>query len=163
VGGHETTANVIAVGTAALLDEPAQLAALRADPALLPSAVEEFLRYVSPGTATNRVATADIELGGHTVKAGEGVIVHLTTVARDARVFPDPQRLDIRRGARNHLAFSHGIHQCLGQNLARLELEIVFETLLRRLPNLCLTRPVTDLSYKFRALAFGVQDLEVAW
>jgi pentalenic acid synthase len=140
VGGHETTGNVISLGVASLLDDPEQLTLLRSDPSVIPSAVEEFLRYFSPATATNRVATADIDLGGTTIKAGEGIIVHLST-----------------------MAFSHGIHQCMGQNLARVELTVVFETLFRRLPELRLTKPFTELSFKFRSLAFGLQDLEVTW
>ncbi|NLU76578.1 cytochrome P450 [Streptomyces sp. HNM0575] len=163
VGGHETTGNVIALGTAAMLNDPEQFAALKEDPSLMPSAVEEFLRYFSPATATNRVATADIDLDGTTIKAGEGMIVHLTAMARDARVFPDPQRLDVRRNPKGHMAFSHGIHQCMGQNLARVELEIVFNTLFRRLPDMRLTKPFDELSYKFRGLAFGIHDLEIAW
>lgn len=163
VGGHETTSNVISLGTAALLNDPKQLAEIKMDPSLVPSAVEEFLRFFSTATATNRVATTDIEIGGQTIRRGEGMIVMLSTVARDPRVFPSPGTLDIRRNARNHLAFSHGIHQCMGQNIARVELEIVFDALFTRLPELRLAVPFEELSFKFRALSFGMHELPVAW
>ncbi|MCA1217791.1 cytochrome P450 [Streptomyces sp. 8L] len=163
VGGHETTGNVISLGTATMLNDPEQLALLKAHPELMPSAVEEFLRIFSTATATTRVATADIQLGDKLIAEGEGMIVALNTVARDGREFPDPNRIDVRRNARNHMAFSHGIHQCMGQNLARVELDVVFTTLFRRLPNLRLATEFTDLPFKFRALAWGLHELPVVW
>src|ERR1044072_6285462 len=121
VAGHETTANMIALGTVALLENPDQLATLREtdDPKVVAKAVEELLRYLTiVHSGRSRVALEDIEIGGETIRAGDGIIVSTATGSRDAEVFPDPDRLDIGRDARRHMAFGFGVHQCLGQPLA---------------------------------------------
>jgi len=137
VAGHETTANMIALGTLALLQHPDQLAALRAttDPAMIRSTVEELLRYLTiVHTGRRRVALADIEIDDHVIHAGDGVILAAEAGNRDERVFADPDALDLHRDARTHVAFGFGVHQCLGQPLARVELQVVYGTLYRRIP-----------------------------
>uniref|UniRef100_UPI000A3B1795 cytochrome P450 n=1 Tax=Allokutzneria sp. NRRL B-24872 TaxID=1137961 RepID=UPI000A3B1795 len=115
LAGHETTANMLALGTFALLEHPAQAAALRADASLVPGAVEELLRYLSVADIFFRYAAEDLELGGETIPEGSTVVISLLAANRDPERFDDPDTLDIRRGARGLLAFGHGIHQCLGQ------------------------------------------------
>lgn len=135
VAGHETTVNLIGNGSLALLRHPEQLARLRAEPALLETAVEELLRYDGPlETATERFARDDVTLHGITIPRGEVVYGVLAAANRDERQFPDPDTLDISRQPNRHIAFGHGIHFCLGAPLARLEGKIAFATLLRRLP-----------------------------
>ncbi|MGR6919243.1 cytochrome P450 [[Actinomadura] parvosata] len=165
IAGHDTTANVIALGTAALLAHPDQLAAVReGDPALVAGAVEELLRYLSiTHTEARRVAREDIEIGGHLIRKGEGVIVVKSTANRDPAAFPDPDTLDVRRQARHHIAFGYGPHQCLGQSLARVELQVVYGTLYRRIPTLALAIPLDDLTFKHQAVFYGVHDLPVTW
>ncbi|MFF9024669.1 cytochrome P450 [Streptomyces eurythermus] len=165
VGGHETTANMIALGVLALLEHPEQMAELRADPALLPNAVEELLRVFSiSDSGTARVAVADIEVGDVTIRAGEGIIALNNAADHDESVFPDPDTLDIHREeARSHLAFGYGVHQCIGANLARAELEAVYGTLLRRVPGLRLAAPVEELRFKDDAMVYGVYELPVTW
>ncbi|WP_026422670.1 cytochrome P450 [Actinokineospora inagensis] len=165
VAGHETTANMIALGVLALLDHPDQRAALVADPSTAPQVVEELLRFFSiADTSTSRVTTADIELDGVVIPAGDGVIVLNSLANRDPETFADPDELDTTRAAaRHHLAFGYGIHQCLGQNLARLELQLVFTTLFGRIPDLRLAVPSTELSYKEDATFYGVYQVPVTW
>ncbi|MFG1972678.1 cytochrome P450 [Nonomuraea fuscirosea] len=164
IAGHETTANMISLGTLALLENPDQLAELRADPSLVPGAVEELLRYFTiVDQATSRVATGDLEVDGVLIRAGEGVIAAASSGNRDPRVFEDPDTLDVRRSARGHLAFGHGRHQCLGQNLARLELEVVYTTLFGRIPGLRLAVPFEELPFKQDANVYGLHRLPVAW
>ena len=166
LAGHETTANMIAVGILALLRHPDQLALLRAnldDPALLASAVEELLRYLNVvHGGRRRAALADITIAGQTIRAGEGMILANETGNRDPAVFPDPDRLDIQRDARSHLAFGFGVHQCLGQPLARLELQIVYRALLERAPNLALAEP-DHIPFKYEGFIYGVHELPVTW
>jgi cytochrome P450 len=162
--GHETTANMISLGAVALLEHPDQLAALRSDPELLPGTVEELLRYLSIADfITTRIAAEDTELSGTAIRAGEGVIALLAAADWDPGVFPEPERLDVHRGNRHHVAFGYGVHQCLGQNLARLELEIVFSTLFSRIPTLQVAVPVDELPYKHGGLLFGLHELPVTW
>ncbi|MEV4560820.1 cytochrome P450 [Kitasatospora sp. NPDC049285] len=165
VGGHETSANMAALAVLALLRHPDQLAALRAEPALLPNAVEELLRYVTvvgdPGIP--RVAVVDAEIGGQPIRAGEGVLCMLPVANRDPAVFTTPGALDLRADARRHVAFGVGAHQCLGMPLARLELQIMLGTLLRRLPGLRLAVPFEQLRYRERALIHGLVELPVMW
>ncbi|TCK25829.1 cytochrome P450 [Pseudonocardia endophytica] len=162
--GHETTANMISLGVVGLLERPDQLALLTSDPSRIPLAVEELLRYFSiVGTATSRVATEDVEIAGETIRAGEGVIVSGLAVNRDPRVFDEPDALDVERGARHHIAFGFGPHQCLGQNLARQELEVVFGTLFRRIPGLRLAVPVDEVDFKDDAAIYGAWRLPVTW
>jgi pentalenic acid synthase len=147
-----------------LLRHPAQLAALRADPALMPGAVEEILRYVTiDHYGRRRVATADIEVGGQLIKTGEGVVISHNIANRDPRAFPNPDDFDIRRQARHHLAFSFGPHQCLGQPLGRLELEIALDAVLRRMPALRLAAPFEELRFMHNSTLYGVEELPVTW
>ena len=163
LAGHETTANMISLGTVALLQNPEQLEAITQDPSKTLSAVEELLRYTTiTDTVTMRLATADVELGGQTIKAGEGVAVLGFAANTDPAAFERPDEFDIERGARHHVAFGFGPHQCLGQNLARLELQIVFDTLFRRIPGLKLAQSVEELRGK-EALVYGIRELLVTW
>jgi cytochrome P450 len=162
--GHETTANMISLGVIGLLNHPEQLALITADPGKTPGAVEELLRYFAITDAvTSRVATEDVQIGGVSIKAGQGVIVSSLSANWDPSVFKNPAKLDVERGARHHLAFGFGPHQCLGQNLARMELEIVFDTLFRRIPTLRLAAPVEDLPFKTDAVVYGAYELPVTW
>ncbi len=164
VAGHETTANMISLGTMALLERPADARALRADPTKTPMAVEELLRYFTIAEfVTSRVAVEDVDMGGVVIRAGDGVIPLGNMANRDPEVFDRPDELDIERGARNHLAFGYGAHQCLGQNLARLELEIVFNTLLRRIPDLRPAVPLETLPFKDDASIYGIHEFPVTW
>jgi cytochrome P450 len=166
LAGHETTANMITLGTLALLEHPDQLAILRDtdEPKVAAAAVEELLRYLSiVHIGRPRVALEDIEIGGHLIHAGEGVILVGETANRDPSVFPDSDRLDITRDARGHVAFAFGPHQCLGQNLARVELQIVYGTLYRRIPTLRLATTVDQIPFKHDALVYGAHQLPVAW
>jgi cytochrome P450 len=164
IAGHETTANMISLGTVALLRQPDQLAALRADPSKTLGAVEELLRqFTIAEFVTSRVAVADTTIGGVEVKAGEGVLTLGNAANHDPDVFADPERLDISRGARNHIAFGYGAHQCLGQNLARVKLQVVFDTLFARVPTLRLAAPLSELAFKDDANVYGLHSLPVSW
>jgi cytochrome P450 len=138
VGGQETTTNLIGNGILTLLHHPDQLAELRGQPALLESAVEELLRFESPSQHTARLAPADTMLGGQQLKQGAGVIAVMAAGNRDPVRFPDPDRLDLWRTDNRHLAFGWAAHFCFGAPLARLEGQIAFATLLRRLPGMAL-------------------------
>ena len=162
VAGHETTVNLIANGVLALLREPEQLALLRAQPELLPGAVEEFLRFDGPiHLATLRFTAEPVEVGGVTIPAGEFVLVSLLGANRDAERFPEPDRLDITRAAGGHLAFGHGIHYCVGAPLARLEAEIALGGLLARFPDLALDAKPDELVYRRSSLVHGLEALPV--
>jgi cytochrome P450 len=164
IAGHETTANMISLGTVALLENPEQLAAIKNDPGKTLAAVEELLRYFTiADTATARVATADVEIGGTLIRAGEGVLGLGYAANRDPQAFDNPDELDIERGARHHVAFGFGAHQCLGQNLARMELQIVFDTLFKRVPTLKVAAAIDDLPFKNDAQIFGLHGLPVTW
>ncbi|UQA94155.1 cytochrome P450 [Streptomyces halobius] len=164
IAGHETTANMTALSTLALLRNPDQLARLREDPSLTKVAVEELLRYLTiVHSGVPRVATEDVTVGGRTISAGEGVLCTINTANRDEHVFPDADTLDIGRDARRHVAFGFGVHQCLGQPLARVELQIAMETLLRRLPGLRLDIAFEDVSFRHDMGIYGVHALPVAW
>lgn len=163
IAGHETTANMISLGTFTLLRHPEQLAELRADPALLSSAVEELMRFLSIADGMLRVATEDIEVGGVTVAAGDGVVFSTSVINRDGTVFADPDALDWHRPARHHVAFGFGIHQCLGQNLARAEMEIALGTLFERLPGLRLAAEPDLIPFKPGDTIQGMVELPVAW
>jgi cytochrome P450 len=164
LAGHETTANMISLGTVGFLENPEQLTAIKADPGKTPLAIEELLRYFTiVELVTSRVATEDVEIGGVTIKADDGVVVSGLSANWDPDVFAEPEHLDVERGARHHIAFGYGPHQCLGQNLARLELQIVFDTLFRRIPGLRLAVPVDDVKFKTDANIYGVYELPVTW
>jgi cytochrome P450 len=160
--GHETTASMIALGTLMLLEHEEQRMKLTEDPSLMPNAVEELLRYLSiVHLTTCRVALEDIEIGGETIKAGEGIVALVSSANRDASQFETPDVLDITRDARAHVAFGFGVHQCLGQTLARLELRITLDSILRRIPSLELAQSIDDL--QFKGYINGVQSMMVAW
>jgi cytochrome P450 len=165
--GQETTASMITLGTVALLENPDQLAVIKQDPALLPSAIEELLRYFSVSADTNgyRVAREDIEIGGVTIREGEGIIALASAANRDPDAFACPEKLDVHRGARHHVAFGYGMHACLGQNLARAELEITLGTLFRRVPGLRLAVPLDEVPFKNvrDAAVYGAYELPVTW
>jgi cytochrome P450 len=164
VAGHETTANMISLGTVGLLENPDQLALIKDDPGKTLDAVEELLRYFTiVDAATARLCVEDAEVGGQLIRAGEGVLALGYAANRDDTAFESPDELDIERGARHHVAFGFGPHQCLGQNLARMELQIVFDTLFRRIPGLELAAPVDDLPFKDDAAIFGLYRLPVTW
>jgi len=135
VAGHETTANLIGNAVVCLLRYPDERKRLRDDPSLLPSAVEEFLRFESPIQITDRVATEDLELRGKRVKRGQLVALLLGSANRDPARFPEPDRLDLGRSENRHFAFGHGSHFCLGAQLARLEAQVALRGLLRRFPD----------------------------
>jgi cytochrome P450 len=139
VGGQETTTNLIGNGVLTLLRHPAELARLRADPSLIPAAVEELLRYESPSQHTARLAPADVELGGRLIRKRQAVIAVMAAGNRDPERFPGPDLLDITRKDNRHLAFGWAAHFCFGAALARLEGQIAFDTILRRLPRLQLS------------------------
>ena len=167
IAGHETTANMIGIGVLALLQNPEQLAILRDtdDPKVVANAVEELLRYLSIiQNGQRRAATEDIEIAGQTIKAGEGIIIDLSPADWDPKKFPDPDHLEVQRdNADQNLAFGYGRHQCVGQQLARAELQIVFSTLLRRIPTLALAKPIEEIPFKNDKLAYGVYELPVNW
>jgi cytochrome P450 len=162
--GHITTGDMISLAIACLLEHPDQLAELKAAPELLPAAVEELLRYFSVGDlAMSRVAAADIELDGETIPAGDGIVVSSLAANWDEAAFTDPARLDFHRPNQHHLAFGHGIHQCLGRELARLQIEVALKTLLDRIPGLRLAVPSDKLPYKTDAAIYGLYALPVTW
>ncbi|MYW66797.1 cytochrome P450 [Streptomyces sp. SID8379] len=165
VTGHESTANMTAISVCALLRHPEQADRLRDDPTLIPGAVEELLRHLTIihlGLA--RAAKEDVEVGGVTIRAGEGVICMLSTANREPGLFgEDADTLDLDRDARRHMAFGFGVHQCLGQTLARVELRLILETLLRRVPTLRLAVPESALSYTTQNIVYGLRELPVSW
>nr|WP_042193562.1 cytochrome P450 [Kibdelosporangium sp. MJ126-NF4]CEL20776.1 putative cytochrome P450 hydroxylase [Kibdelosporangium sp. MJ126-NF4]CTQ98420.1 putative cytochrome P450 hydroxylase [Kibdelosporangium sp. MJ126-NF4] len=163
LAGHETTSNMLALGTFALLEHPEQLAELRADPELMPDAVEELMRYLSVADIFYRYATDDIELGGETIGKGSSVVISLLAANHDPQRFDNPDTLDIHRKARGHLSFGHGIHQCLGQQLARIEMRAGFAGLLRRFPTLRLAIPADEVKLKTDMNIYGVHELPVTW
>src|SRR5271170_12317 len=166
IAGHETTANMISLAIVALLEHPGQLALLRDtdDPKFIAAAVEELMRYLSIiQTGQRRIAIEDIEVGGETIRAGEGIILDVAPANWDTRQFPDPDRLDLNREDGPHVGFGYGRHQCVGQQLARMELQIVLPTLLRRIPTLRLAVPRDELPFKHDALAYGLYELPVVW
>lgn len=158
--GHETVAHAIGNGIVALLDEPAQAEKLRADPALLPAAVEELLRFQGPGAATTlRFTTAPVHLGEVTIPKDSFVIVALESVNRDPGRYPDPDRLDLSRDASGHLAFGHGIHFCLGSGLARLEVTVGIAGLLHHFPQMRLAVPRDQLRWRSGMLFRGLEEV----
>ncbi|MGY0020769.1 cytochrome P450 [Streptomyces sp. YJ-C3] len=163
VAGHETTANMISLGTFTLLNHPEQLAALRAGDATTAVVVEELLRYLSIADGLLRVAKEDLQVAGETIRAGEGIVFSTSLINRDGDTFATPETLDWDRSARHHLAFGFGIHQCLGQNLARAELEIALGTLFERLPGLRLAAPAEEIPFKPGDTIQGMLELPLTW
>jgi len=162
VAGHETTTNLIASGTLALLTNPAELERLRSDPSLLPGAVDELLRYVNPlNHATDRFTLEPVEIGGVTIPAREWVLCVTSSANRDSGRFPDADRLDVGRDAGGHVAFGHGIHYCLGAPLARLEGEVAFGALLSRFSSLSLAADLATLRWRPSSLIRGLEALPV--
>ncbi|MCK9903751.1 cytochrome [Parafrankia colletiae] len=163
VAGHETTANAIALGVLTLLERPDVLRRVRAEPAAVADVVEELLRHLSIADGAARFATRDVEIAGQPVREGDGVIVAIAAMNRDSAVFGEPDAFDPRRSARRHVAFGYGIHQCLGQNLARAEMEIALTSLFRRIPDLRLAVGVDELELRHPAGLHGVVALPVEW
>ncbi|WP_410574203.1 cytochrome P450 [Amycolatopsis sp. cmx-4-61] len=163
IAGYDTTASMLGLGIFVLLQRPDQLAVLRDDPARVTDAVEELLRYLSvvnPGIF--RFAKEDLEFGGEHIPAGSTVVVSVVAANRDARQWPDAD-LDLTRPRGPHLAFGHGVHQCLGQQLARIEMQAGYAELLRRLPNLRLAVPPEEVPLRNDMLTYGVHSLPIAW
>ncbi|MEU9272971.1 cytochrome P450 [Streptomyces sp. NPDC048251] len=167
IAGHETTANMVALGTLALLEHPDQLDLLRKsdDPKVVASAVEELLRYLHiTHNGMQRVALDDIEIAGRTIRAGDGVLTLNEVGNRDPEAFPDePDTLDITRNARHHVTFGFGVHQCLGQSLARMELQVVYNTLYKRIPTLRRAVDLDQIPFKHDGFIYGVYELPVTW
>ncbi|GAA3719321.1 cytochrome P450 [Gordonia hankookensis] len=166
IAGHETSANMIALGTLALLDNPEQLTLLREsdEPEVIANAVEELMRYLGIiHNGQRRIATEDIEISGQQIRAGDGVILELGSSNWDPAAFPEPEKLDLTRSARHHTGFGFGPHQCIGQQLARVELQIVYKTLFRRIPDLRVACPREEIEFKSDRLAYGVYALPMTW
>jgi cytochrome P450 len=158
--GLDTTANMIALGTFALLGNPDQRALLHADP---DKSVEELLRYLSIAHTGVRVALVDVDLDGHLIKAGDTVTLSVEAGNRDPAKFPDPDRLDLSRHATGHLSFGHGVHQCLGQQLARVEMRVALPALFQRFPTLRLAVEPQDVPLRSGVDILGVHRLPVTW
>lgn len=164
VAGHETTSNMLALGTLALLRHPEQLALVRDDDAAVPAAVEELLRWISiVNSGSPRLATSDVEFDDAVVRAGDLVLFNLPTANRDPAATDDPDRLDVTRGQTGHLAFGHGVHHCLGAPLARMEMRVAFPALLRRFPGLHPAVADEDIAWAPHKAIFGLEELPVAW
>ncbi|MFE7977333.1 cytochrome P450 [Streptomyces shenzhenensis] len=163
--GHETTANMIALSTVTLLQNPDQIPYLLGGPDQVAVAVEELLRYLSiVHFGLRRTALEEVTVGGVTIRAGEGVIISINVANRDPEFFTAPDGLDLTRtNARQHLAFGYGIHQCLGQPLARAELQIALPELFRRLPELKIAVPAEEIAFKQDTAVYGIHELPVTW
>jgi cholest-4-en-3-one 26-monooxygenase len=164
VGGDETTRHVISGGLEALMRHRDQWEALRADRSLLPGAVEEMLRWVTPIQNMNRTATRDVELGGQQIRAGDRILLLYPSGNRDESVFAEPDRFDVRRHPNEHMAFGgYGRHHCLGAQLARLELTVLFDELLERLPDIALADPGAPLRRRRGNFVLGLETLPVVF
>ncbi|MEU5690577.1 cytochrome P450 [Actinosynnema sp. NPDC020468] len=164
VAGHETTANMLAIGTFTLLRNPDQLAAVKADPSLVDNAVEELMRFLTIiQFGTSRTALEDVELAGQVVRAGDSVIISTPAANRDPHRFERPDELDVHRPASGHVGFGHGIHQCLGQQLARIEMRAGFGGLFREFPDLELAVPAEEVPMRTDMSIYGVHSLPVAF
>jgi hypothetical protein len=162
--GHETTGNMIGLGTVLLLQNPDYLARIKDDPSLTLGAVDDMLRYLTIAhLGLGRVAMEDVTVGDQVIKQGDGVILLVAAANRDPSQFDNPEVFGAQPGSRKHLAFGGGIHHCLGNPLARLELQIAFDTLFRRAPNLRLVDALRDIDFKFESAFFGVRSLMVEW
>ena len=164
LAGHETTSNMLGLGTLALLRHPDQLAAVRDDPDAVGPAIEELLRWLSiVQTSIPRITTADVEVAGVPIPAGRLVFASLPAANRDPDFTTDPDVLDIRRGALGHLAFGHGIHHCLGAPLARMEMRIAWPALFSRFPGLALAEDFDDVEFRSFHFIYGLRSLSVRW
>lgn len=164
LAGHETTSNMLSLGTLALLRHPEQLALMRDDPARVEPGIEELLRWLSiVHSGVPRTTMTEVEIAGHTIPAGELLVLALPAANRDPAFIEDPDRLDITRGALGHVAFGHGVHHCLGAPLARMEMRIAFPALLQRFPGLALAVPYEDIEFRAHHVVFGVHALPVTW
>ncbi|MFE5564705.1 cytochrome P450 [Amycolatopsis japonica] len=164
MAGLDTTTNMLGLGTFALLQNPKQWRLLRERPDLLDGAVEELLRHLSISALTIiRVAKEDFTFAGQAIKTGDTVLLLLSAANRDPKFVDDPDRLDITRDRRHHLAFGHGVHQCIGQHLARLEMRIGFQRLIERFPDLRLAVPAQDVPLRTDLDIYGVHALPVTW
>lgn len=164
LAGHETTSGMLSLATLALLRHPDQLAAVRNDPDAVNPAIEELLRYLSVlHNSMPRITTADVDICGVTIPAGELVIASLAAANRDPAFLDDPDVLDIHRDAAGHVAFGHGVHHCLGAPLARMEMRIALPALFRRFPHLALGEDFEAVKYRSFHLIYGLQSLAVRW
>ncbi|WP_328617106.1 cytochrome P450 [Amycolatopsis sp. NBC_00355] len=164
VAGHETTSNMLGLGTLALLRHPDQLAIMRDDPAAVEPAVEELLRWLSiVHSGVPRTTTAEVKIAGHTIPAGEQLVLALPAANRDPALAEHPERLDITREAARHVAFGHGVHHCLGAPLARMEMKVAFPALLRRFPDLALAVPYEEIEFRAFHVVYGLHALPVTW
>jgi cytochrome P450 len=165
IGGHETTANQINLSLVTLFEHPAQLARLRAEPGLIPGAIEELMRYVrlGDGLPPARVAAEDVPLGDVLIRAGETVHPLYASANRDPRAFSNPDQLDVGRAPGSHLGFGAGPHHCLGANLARLELQEAFRGLITQVPGLRLAVPPGELEFKPGMALHSLRELPVRW
>jgi cytochrome P450 len=161
--GLDTTANMLALGTYALLRNPAQLDGLRGDPGGTEAAVEELLRYLTIAHTGARTALADVEVDGELVRAGETVTISMQAANRDPARYPDPDTLDLTRRTTGHVALGYGIHQCLGQQLARVEMRVAFPALLARFPDLRLAVDADEVALRTDSNIYGVHELPVTW
>lgn len=164
VAGHETTSNMLGLGTLALMRHPEQLAMVRDDPSVVEPAVEELMRWLSiVHSGVPRTTKQEVEIAGQTIPEGQMLILALSAANRDAALVEDPDRLDVSRGAPGHLAFGHGVHHCLGAPLARMEMRIAFPALLRRFPNLALANSYDDVPFRSFHFVYGLHELQVTW
>ncbi|MDX2939774.1 cytochrome P450 [Streptomyces ipomoeae] len=164
IAGHESTANMLGLGVHALLQHPQELAKLKENPSIIDNAVEELLRYLSiVQFEFNRTATEEIEFAGHVIKRGETVTASMVAANRDPDHYPDPDVLDLTRKNVHHLGFGHGIHQCIAQQLARVELRLAYRLLFERFPSLRLAVEPEDIRFRHDSLVYGVKELPVAW
>ncbi len=163
VAGFDNTASVLAHGALALLTDPEQFDRLRAEPALVPAAVEEMVRLLGGAAGITRQATRDTTIGGRPVAAGDLVLVAIQAADHDPAMFPNPERLDIDRRTDGHLGFGYGTHQCFGQQTARIEITLALETLLRRVPSLALAVPFEEIPFKTDTAVIGPERVPVTW
>jgi cytochrome P450 len=154
---------MIALGMYALFAHPDQLASLRDEPGIVNQAVEELMRYLTIAHTGVRTALTDVELGGQLIAKGESVTLSLMAANRDPDRFPNPDVLDLRRDDGGHLGFGHGIHQCLGQQLARIQMRVAFPALLNRFPTIELAVPMDEVPLRVRADIYGLHQLSVTW
>jgi cytochrome P450 len=164
IAGHETTANMIGLSVLLLLTHPEHWKALQHDPGIAPDLVEELLRYLTiVRTGLPRIALRDTEVGGHPIREGEGVIALLSLANRDGEAFEKPEEFDPYRAAHQHMAFGFGVHQCIGQPLARAELRVALVRLAARFPGLRLAADPARIPARDNSIVYGLAELPVAW